>query len=37
MPHAESRRSIELFAREVLPAVKEIPFEEPITYETAGA
>ena len=32
MPHDVSLRSLELFAREVLPAVHEIPIEEPITY-----
>jgi alkanesulfonate monooxygenase SsuD/methylene tetrahydromethanopterin reductase-like flavin-dependent oxidoreductase (luciferase family) len=33
MPVEESRASIELFAKEVLPAVHEIPTLEPISYE----
>jgi alkanesulfonate monooxygenase SsuD/methylene tetrahydromethanopterin reductase-like flavin-dependent oxidoreductase (luciferase family) len=37
MPHDVSQKSIDLFAREVLPAVQAIPFEEPISYEPAAA
>jgi alkanesulfonate monooxygenase SsuD/methylene tetrahydromethanopterin reductase-like flavin-dependent oxidoreductase (luciferase family) len=33
MPVEESRASLELFAKEVLPAVHEIPTLEPISYE----
>ena len=37
MPRDVAERSIELFAREVLPAVHELPLEAPITYDvTAG-
>ncbi|MDO8187937.1 LLM class flavin-dependent oxidoreductase [Conexibacter sp. JD483] len=32
MPHAESVASLELFAREVLPAIQEIPLEEPVAF-----
>jgi hypothetical protein len=32
MPHDISQRSLELFAREVVPAVHEMPTLEPITY-----
>jgi alkanesulfonate monooxygenase SsuD/methylene tetrahydromethanopterin reductase-like flavin-dependent oxidoreductase (luciferase family) len=35
MPHDVATASIELFSREVLPAVREIPHEEPIDYRTA--
>jgi hypothetical protein len=34
MTHAEGVASMELFAREVLPAVREIPHEDPIAYTT---
>jgi alkanesulfonate monooxygenase SsuD/methylene tetrahydromethanopterin reductase-like flavin-dependent oxidoreductase (luciferase family) len=37
MPHDVAQKSIDLFAREVLPAVQAIPFEEPITYEPTAA
>ena len=37
MPHDVSQRSLDLFAREVLPAVHEIPLEEPITYTADAA
>lgn len=37
MPADVAARSVDLFAREVLPAVKEIPLKEPRAYETAAA
>lgn len=36
MPYDEARKSMELFAREVLPAVHAIELEEPIAYEAAS-
>ena len=35
MPHDVSQKSLELFAREVVPAVHEMPTLEPITYKAA--
>ena len=32
MPHDVSQKSLELFGREVVPAVHEMPTLEPITY-----
>jgi alkanesulfonate monooxygenase SsuD/methylene tetrahydromethanopterin reductase-like flavin-dependent oxidoreductase (luciferase family) len=37
MPGEVAANSIELFAREVLPAAQAIPLEDPITYERAAA
>lgn len=37
MPEEDANRSLQLFASEVLPAIKEIPLLEPIDYTTAGA
>lgn len=37
MPHEVSQQSIDLFAREVLPAAQAIPHAEPITYQPAPA
>ena len=36
MPHDVSLRSLELFAREVLPAIHEIPVQDPITYTVSS-
>jgi alkanesulfonate monooxygenase SsuD/methylene tetrahydromethanopterin reductase-like flavin-dependent oxidoreductase (luciferase family) len=37
MPRDVAERSIDLFSREVLPAVQQIPVEEPIAYAAASA
>ncbi|MDO8212021.1 LLM class flavin-dependent oxidoreductase [Conexibacter sp. CPCC 206217] len=37
MTHKESLDSLELFSREVLPAVQAIPLEEPIAYEAPAS